>query len=437
LINFKLTGVLWQYNNNTDGVITNSDGSITTNAPYWEITDLNNRLADPSWQVFQAVDINNNGLILAQAYDANGVKHAVLLITLQMAVDNNRDGRISFGDEDRTTANNPYRFWINDSQEHDDDETSEGGSDDQIPRSSTPNYAMSRINGDSDFVNFFPVVLNLSNALQMLPPSDGYEYHLVQDDSAVKFVYTDLKLVDPFNYQTNSAGMYGFGSGSNYWSAFAPTIQITAAPGVTLANNWLMQIQNSGGKGIILVEGNAATAHPLWLEIWRNGKLLCGTPLYLSISGVEQMFRHANFCYINGTVDPNNLSRAIAPNEPTNDGKNLVFVHGYNVNQQEARGVESEMFKRFYWSGSQANFYGVTWNGAESKENAIIQHFPRLPVAVEILCAPQSNPSNLRKLSRRNSMPSYPASILCPIWDCETPSDHQAHRHQKLRALSP
>lgn len=32
----------------------------------------------------------------------------------QVAVDGNRDGKISFGMEDETTAKKPYRFWIND-----------------------------------------------------------------------------------------------------------------------------------------------------------------------------------------------------------------------------------------------------------------------------------------------------------------------------------
>ena len=74
-------------------------------------------------------------------------------------------------------------------------------------------------------------------------------------------------------------------------------------PGTMLDTNWLAQVQNNGGTGIILVEGCATNAHPLWLEIWRNGKLLGGVPLYLSISGVEQMFRHLNFCaYANGSV---------------------------------------------------------------------------------------------------------------------------------------
>ena len=51
---------------------------------------------------------------------------------LRLAVDNNRDGQINFDNSDLTTPAKPYRFWINDSQEHGDDESS-GGADDQIP----------------------------------------------------------------------------------------------------------------------------------------------------------------------------------------------------------------------------------------------------------------------------------------------------------------
>ena len=104
-------GVLWQLNHNTNGA------SSTTNAPFWEITDLNDRLTDPSWQVLNAVGINNDGLILAHAKNAAGENHAVLLATPQLAVDANRDGTITFDDADKTTAAKPYRFWLNDDQD--------------------------------------------------------------------------------------------------------------------------------------------------------------------------------------------------------------------------------------------------------------------------------------------------------------------------------
>lgn len=141
---------------------------------------------------------------------------------------------------------------------------------------------------------------------------------------------------------------------------------------------------------MILVEGCVATTKPLWLEIWRNGKLLTGIPLYLSISGVEQMFRHVNFCYVNGTVTV--PARPDAPNEPPTVAKNFVFLHGYNVNQQEARGVLSEVFKRMYWSGSKAKFYGVTWNGAVSQGDMSLGGV--IPQLIDVTCNYQTNVVN-------------------------------------------
>jgi hypothetical protein len=41
----------------------------------------------------------------------------------------------------------------------------------------------------------------------------------------------------------------------------------------------------------------------------------------------------------------------------------------YNVNPDQARGWESDIFKRMYWSGSHAKFYGVTWEEADSQVN--------------------------------------------------------------------
>jgi hypothetical protein len=193
-------------------------------------------------------------------------------------------------------------------------------------------------------------------------------------NGALKFVYTSLSPTNAFDYLTNTVG-FGYGANSDEWATNADTIQVLNTPGTVLDTNWLAQVQTNGGYGVILMEDCAPATQPLMLEIWHNGQKMGGVPLYLSISGVEQMFRHLNFSYVNGTVTV--PARADAPNEPLTNGKNLVFLHGYNVNQPEARGVESEMFKRFYWSGSKATFYGVTWNGAESKQDAAIQVLPQ------------------------------------------------------------
>ena len=92
-------------------------------------------------------------------------------------------------------------------------------------------------------------------------------------------------------------------------------------------------------------------------------------PLYLSISGVEQMYRWINLRHVTGETE----TRTTDVNQPANnpdslsDGKQFVFVHGYNVNEQSARGWSAEMFKRLYQSHSHAMFTAVTWYGEEGQ----------------------------------------------------------------------
>ncbi|AMV73080.1 hypothetical protein DBW_2770 [Desulfuromonas sp. DDH964] len=50
-----------------------------------------------------------------------------------------------------------------------------------------------------------------------------------------------------------------------------------------------------------------------------------------------------------------------------NDDNDFIHVHGYNVNDQDARGEQAEAFKRLYWSGSRARFWGITWYGWDTQ----------------------------------------------------------------------
>jgi hypothetical protein len=108
------------------------------------------------------------------------------------------------------------------------------------------------------------------------------------------------------------------------------------------------------------------------LTIYHGTNQIAQTSLYLSISGVEQMFRSKTMMLnpAEGTV-PDRLTDASVPNEPDTVDKNFVFMHGYNVNPNEARGVASDMYKRMYWSGSHAKFWAVTWEGADSKLGSV------------------------------------------------------------------
>jgi hypothetical protein len=134
-----------------------------------------------------------------------------------------------------------------------------------------------------------------------------------------------------------------------------------------LTNAFLNGIATNN-QGIILVEGVTATTQPLVLTVYHGTNQIAQTQLYLSISGVEQMFRSKTMLLysVPGAV-PDRLTDASVTNEPDTTDKNFVFLHGYNVLPNEARGTASDVFKRMYWSGSHAKFWAVTWEGADTK----------------------------------------------------------------------
>jgi len=71
--------------------------------------------------------------------------YALLLLPVELAVDANRDGTISLsgsGGNDQTTADKPYRFWLNDDQD-----TDTSGNGDVVPVTqpdSTPSNIVSK-----------------------------------------------------------------------------------------------------------------------------------------------------------------------------------------------------------------------------------------------------------------------------------------------------
>jgi hypothetical protein len=300
-------------------------------------------------------------VILTTKPDQNQRQGQCHVHVIALSTDANRDGVIdgTFTGPDHTSAQQPWRFWIND----DNDWGELGGTDiAEGGKRADGNWSRSlTIDGVRDLVDFFPVYLDIGSVVSALPPGPTVQYLLRQDDSALNFAYTELRADQFRQYLTDLTVARSLGS--------AATLQIPAA-GVSLDATFLNQIP-AEGKGLILVEASAKTSQPLILEVRQDGHPVAQAALYLSIDGVEKMFRHHNLIERAFPPQrdglPSRLADADVPNEPLSNGKNFVFVHGYNVNPSQGRGSFAEWFKRLYWSGSHARFYGVTWKGYESQ----------------------------------------------------------------------
>ncbi len=283
-----------------------------------------------------AINVDGSGFRTADAVRLT-VCDAVLV------ADYDRNRRIDEADRQRAMDEETFYFWIND----DDDEGSTEGSD--IPGDDslldTVDYKSPTVDGVRDLVDFFPVHVDL-NALLKIFVAEDYSYVLKSEPENVNVVPTELGPESAGDYLTGSID--SLEPAASLGSVFTYPV---GREGVDLErfeheNGFLTGAEN--GKGVLLVEGRKPGAAPLVLDVVQRAT-------GRSIFETSRLDAPANFP---DSACTGNASGA---------GKHFVFVHGYNVNGNQARGWQAEMFKRMYWSGSGAKFWGVTWYGWDTQ----------------------------------------------------------------------
>lgn len=304
----------------------------------------------------------------------------IYLLRAGFNVDLNRDGKIAAGEGPRGKA--AFYFWIN----NDTDSTEFSGNDWSTTLSSEADFNDQKINSLRDLIDFFPVSLNFSEAIKAYPPDGQTRYILSQADGAVNIVFTGLNASNAgsFNQKVNS-DIYG-DTFNQPWSR-AEVHPINSS--IELSEAQILRMLTNG-EVVIMIEGRKATRAPLVFKIEKAGKKCLEVSLPLHLDDVERMYRHVNLRDVVTSYDgkkiydnPANYGRTTEIEIPSgwpdsqNSKKYFVFVHGFHVNAQQARGWNNEMFKRFYVSGSQARFVGVTWRGdtAPDYHEAVFRSF--------------------------------------------------------------
>ena len=282
----------------TNAFVVNASGGVTANttgvvSPYGEFFPT-----DPGMVAMMTMPDLDTGT------QGTG---AVRVVSLN--VDANRDGTMDFkyNSPDFVSASKPFRFWVNDDQDSGDFGGNGGIPGLTYPQADGQNNLdwnffgpVYHIHGTRDLVDFFPVYLNIGSLFQSNILSAGisatdtnWQFVLSQSDGALRFAYTDLTPTNYMNFlrDTNEAIRLGDAPGPGLWAgALLTTI---TANGVVLSNSFVSGIATNN-QGIILVEAWTNTTSPLVLSVYHGTNLLAQTSLYLSISGVEQMFRHKN-----------------------------------------------------------------------------------------------------------------------------------------------
>jgi hypothetical protein len=295
----------------------------------------------------------------------------VSLVAGMLEVDYDRDGTIAAGE--MPPRGLPHRHWINDDQ----DETDCEGDDTDTPGNTTSraNWQANGINGQRDLVDYFAVNLAIAEVVRLLPPAEGYRYALRQTDRAVNFAYTSQRPSEArLHHEMPGLRRFRGLTGEGTLDVLHAWVHRLSDYGtMPIDEAWLNRIEQVG-HGLILVEGARATKQPLQVVVTKNGVETLVLSLPLAIGPVESMYRTVDLTGVCRDYEGNLVAPPIAA-RPTAIGipeglpdaemsdRWVVFLHGYNVNAQRARGWQAEVFKRLHVMGNRARFVGVTWYG--------------------------------------------------------------------------
>jgi hypothetical protein len=343
------------------------------------------------WDFIIPYDMNDNGAIVGIGWyhdpsnpQARSEEHAFLLVPVELMVDGNRDGEMSFDDptiidKDRTSEDKPYGFWVNDDQDaRSGTNSSEEITPPQLLDKQDENIQSVRdcedlarlglnIRGLSDafkagtikFVLKFRNVASGNPAIRVFRAVDGGRNYLTSE------AWGTLQATRPFDQAL---------PGANGPSIASPTA------GTYIDRQFWAGIDESNPVINLLFEGVEEGEGELYAEIISDGRKVGATAgIWLDIKNVRSMYERAKgqpddivapytvpaafTGPVNYVSDPNGH-----PFEKPWDETDqcVVFVHGWNVSYDDYTGVAQTMFKRLWHQGYKGHFASFRWDTRKS-----------------------------------------------------------------------
>ncbi len=224
----------------------------------------------------------------------------------------------------------------------------------------------------TDLEDFFPVWIDISDAISTARsalPDEHFFVRLRCKDAEIGVAESSLVKQDAGAYLRNIATAESLSS--------APVIRIGDLNAM-FPQSTLNEMAQNPEKGVLLMEGHTfGRSAFIYAELLLHGEVILSTELPLSISFIENFYRRLNLRHItdpDSENDPSNLSNPVNFPDEESNLKNVVFIHGFNVSEQEARGWHAEMFKRLWQTGCNSRFHAVTWRGDVGFPNGMFYH---------------------------------------------------------------
>ena len=300
------------------------------------------------------------------------------------------DRKNGIDDEDIATAKEGkkiFRFWINDDDDRDGILQEDGEIQDWQLHKSKPNgnCTNSEIDGLSDLVDITPVWLDISEVFpeESEELKSNVKWSLKSD--CYNAVWTFQSRKDAHDFRDKSLTTCGPNFNSSLHEA--PVSVLSGVSGVIpdlLIGQMMISDGSAESRGVVMLEG-CKSGEQLTLigRDKRNGKTVAAGVLRTKVTPVKDMIRWMNLRGI-ASQQADTGERSNYEEEPKNrpdgeckeyDRRHFIFVHGYNINKNEAFGWACEVFKRLWQSGYRGRFTGVDWYGDSTQLNLGITTF--------------------------------------------------------------
>ncbi len=329
-------------------------------------------------------------------FEAEELRNILLdLVPVKLTPDYNRDGVINEADVALADASEPYRVWFN----LDNDDPGSEISGDDLPtclNREDVDFLSPTVDGMRDLIDFFPMRVQVDDRLRN---TSKYSYKLEDPVGFTRFnfAYSSLTADNAHAHHTDAVVASGL--------ATAPTHRVNDEAELN-DSSFLSAIQDSG-EAVLLFEFSdyyhATASETNTVKTWSDdlefavydnetGKKVASYALPVKGSHVEEMYRFKN-------IRKDGTGRLSALDEPSSypdqltNGKDFVFVHGYNVSAEQGDATHAEVFKRMYQSGFNGKFWGVSWYGdvpvtlgsGSHYHHSVVEAFAHAPVLKSFL----------------------------------------------------
>jgi Alpha/beta hydrolase family len=336
---------------------TNADGSV------WGETII-------SAPAGKNVDITPTATQVYENWDYTFTNQA-FEIHLQLAVDANRDGNITFdtagqANPDQTTADKPYRFWVN--NDHDGYDPSIGDYDDLDPATGTDAQSFS-ITCTRDLEDYTRLWINTQGITEELQNGTfllALEWKDAVDDPQMQFFQAAESDGGTLYLTDTNVAQQQF---SNYGTRIIEWRHLNTLtkynPFIFPTNFW-SNISADQPAAHLLFDAVSQGSGKLVVSIYKNDgvtKLGESQPTYLKLQDVKEMYER--WTVDNGSGSPTTTA-SLAPGysyDPTIPAENdyILFVHGWNLAPWERDAFAETAFKRLYWQGYKGHFGAFQW----------------------------------------------------------------------------